>query len=772
MTSRNSFFNLLKEDFRRRLWTFILASLVFFGTFPIVFTMMLQSWVSNYMDNDFLTEAQRLERIANYISNFTGINVWLAVVTCVGAVICGVSGFAYLHSKKQMDFYHSLPVKREQLFFVRFVNGILIYAIPYLISILYVYLICTVFGVMSTRIFTDALVGFFWNLMGYIILYLSTIIAMVLTGKLVIAFFGIVVLNAYAPAIYGLALLLQESFFVTMHTTSVAIEDVIFQTRWLSPFSFYLGMISNIYEANVYEETVSISLELLSVVLMVIVLGAIALWLYKKRPSEKADIAMSFKISEPIIRVLIAIPVGIVAGLLLFAVQYDLDENFAIVWLVLGSILGAFIAHGIIESLYQGDVKKCLSHKVQMGATIVVAIITPLLFYYDVFGYDSYIPKKDDISHMAIASSDLRFGGNYVDEEGGWLSAEEFALKEMQVTNFDAMYELAQFLSEEIREHRTRNFFGYNNYYGNLNTEYVSYSEYVIQYTLKDGSKVTREYKYNIYAILDFVERIYAEEEFKTAIHPLFSLEQTNLDLVAINCYSPISPITSAITSKKNMEQVFATYRKELLALTFQELQETAAIGDMTVEYRVYYDDGEIFSENAETFLIYPSMKETIALIKSNGYKIESIAETDTIEKLTIRYSGTLSDLLGKDYEEYAVDFSDEIDYYIGSSSYQYYDGKYPMPEVYPYKEIALEITDPKEIAQCVQGLAPSNYFSEFGPFPARASYLNVEAEFQVVNGYEDSDIVGWTNNFRFKEGSVPEFVMERLVEELKQTEE
>ena len=180
MTSRNSFFNLVKEDFRRRLWTFILASLVFFGTFPIVFTMMLQSWVSNYKDNDFLT----LEQIANDVSNFTGPNIWLAVVTCVGAVICGVSGFAYLHSKKQMDFYHSLPVKREQLFFVRFVNGILIYAIPYLISILYVYLICTVFGVMSMQIFTDALVGFFWNLMGYIILYLSTIIAMVLTGKL------------------------------------------------------------------------------------------------------------------------------------------------------------------------------------------------------------------------------------------------------------------------------------------------------------------------------------------------------------------------------------------------------------------------------------------------------------------------------------------------------------------------------------------------------------------------------------------------------------
>ena len=768
MTSRNSFFNLLKEDFRRRLWTFILASLVFFGTFPIVFTMMLQSWVSNYKDNDFFTQAQMLDRIADYVSDFTGINVWLAVVTCVGAVICGVSGFAYLHSKKQMDFYHSLPVKRERLFLVRFVNGILIYAIPYLISIVYVYFICTVFGVMSTRIFTDALLGFFWNLMGYIILYLSTIIAMVLTGKMVIAFFGIVVLNAYAPAIYGLALLLQESFFVTMHTRSMAIEDVIFNTRWLSPFSFYLGMI-----ANIYDETASIPLELLSVVLMAIVLGVIALWLYKKRPSEKADIAMSFKISEPIVRILIAIPVGIVAGLLLFAVQYDLDKDFAIIWLVLGSILGAFIAHGIIESLYQGDVKKCLSHKVQMGATIVVAIITPLLFYYDVFGYDSYVPKKDDIAHMALASSDLRFGGNYFDEEGGWISAEEFALKEMQVTNFDAMYELAQFLSKEVSEHRTVNFFGYDSYYGNLNTEKVSYSNYVIQYTLKDGSKVTREYKYNIYAILDLVERIYAEEEFRTAIHPLFCLENTDLELKAISCYSQHSPITSTINAKKNMEELLATYRKELLALTFEELQETVAIGAMDVEYMIYYSDGTVFTENGETFLIYPSMKETIALMKANGYTMQSITEMDTVEKLTIRYSGALSDLLGEDYEEcYDGDSSADIDYYIGSSSYQYYDGKYPTPEVYSYKEIALEITDPKEIAQCVQGLAPSSYFSEFGPFPVKVSYLNVEAEFQVENGYEDSNVVAWTSNLRFKEGSVPEFVMERLIEELKQVEE
>ena len=96
-----------------------------------------------------------------------------------------------------------------------------------------------------------------------------------------------------------------------------------------------------------------------------------------------------------------------------------------------------------------------------------------------------------------------------------------------------------------------------------MNTEKVSYSKYVIQYTLKDGSKVTREYSYNIYAILDLVERIYAEEEFRTAIHPLFSLEKTNLELKAIDCYSPISPVRSVIMAKEKMEEIIATYREE-----------------------------------------------------------------------------------------------------------------------------------------------------------------------------------------------------------------
>ena len=166
MTSRNLFFNLLKEDFRRRLWVFILAAVVFFGAFGVVFTMMLEHWVENYsgvtydsfsygMTYDVSEDAPGMtlaERCAGNIAEFIALNPWLIIVACVGAIICGVSGFAFLHSKKQVDFYHSLPIRRELLFAVRFVNGVLFFVIPYIISLLYVYLICGVFGAMSWKV--------------------------------------------------------------------------------------------------------------------------------------------------------------------------------------------------------------------------------------------------------------------------------------------------------------------------------------------------------------------------------------------------------------------------------------------------------------------------------------------------------------------------------------------------------------------------------------------------------------------------------------------
>ena len=43
MTSKNLFFKLLKEDFKIRLWTFVVSSLIFFFSLVVATAMMVSN---------------------------------------------------------------------------------------------------------------------------------------------------------------------------------------------------------------------------------------------------------------------------------------------------------------------------------------------------------------------------------------------------------------------------------------------------------------------------------------------------------------------------------------------------------------------------------------------------------------------------------------------------------------------------------------------------------------------------------------------------------
>ncbi len=770
MTSKNSFFNLLKEDLHRRLWTLILSSLVFFATFIIAFTMILQNYVSRYDGGNFgYTQEQMIERISqNLCQDFYGFYPWFALVAVVGAIICAMNGFAYLHSRKQMDFYHSLPVKREKLFAVRFVNGIMIYALPYLAGLLYSYVLCAIYGVMTWDIFFSSLFFFVLHLMSFLIMYLGTILAMMLTGKMVIAFFGTCVINLYAPAVYALFIYLKEIFFVTSYSNYTDLMDALQITRWLSPGGYILSLF---YKMESGEGT--FWLEFLAFLVVAAALTALNLWLYKKRASEKADTAMSFKITEPVIRIMISVPVGILVGLMFYFIQYDFGGGASIFWLIFGGLLGGFVCHGVIEALYNGDIKKCLSHKWQMLATMILAAVVPLAFLYDVFGYDSYLPKKSAIANMAISSSELRFGGSYYDEEG-WISPEDYALENMEVTDIDAMYELAEILSEEAGQNRGDRFFGYNRgwasdiyYAGGAEKSY--YTEFTIRYRLRNGSEVTRQYEYNYYAVQDILERIYNNDQYKRAAHPVFSLIENGLKPKSLECYTPVTGVY--VMLDKNVETIMNTYAEEIRAMSFDDLKNTAPIGELTANFTLTKD---IAYTGSSTFLVYPSMTRTLALLKDSGYNMQGIQETDTdITSITVRYSGSINDLkrsLGMEVSETAETYEAYEDTAVYGEYEIYYEktGAYPAATEEYYREVAIEFTDAAEIAEIKKHLAYVDYFAEFGPYPEREGLFVAEVFMEATAGpaYVNG-LLNWSERFRFMDGKVPQFVIDRVFEEL-----
>lgn len=401
MTSKNLFFNLMKEDLRRRIWTVILASIVFFFSMPVAVTMLLQNRGTSGWDGNH--EEKWLRQLGDMVGSYLGgrSNLLLVLIAVVGAIICGISGYAFLHSRKQVDFYHSLPVKRETVFFVHFVDGILIYLVPYTIGMLLCWLITALYGVLYVPVITASLLGLLQNLMIYTICYLFTMLATLLTGKILINLFGVAVLFGYAPAICGLIEVYKEAYFTTLYQYSFSFEDVMHVTKWLSPFSYTYSVVeSNLMEKN------SLS-GLLSFLIAAAVLTGLNLLLYKLRKSEKAGTAMAFSVSEPVIRILLAVPAGLVFGMVMQQIQYNDTGISAVLWLCFGALSGALLAHGIIESLYQFDIKKCLSHKIQLAGTVIVAMGLSLSFYFDWFGYDSYLPEKSKIESMALSTYEL-----------------------------------------------------------------------------------------------------------------------------------------------------------------------------------------------------------------------------------------------------------------------------------------------------------------------------------------------------------------------------
>ena len=137
MTSKSLFFRLMKEDLKRRLWAFGLSFLTFFFAMPVLAAMGVTNleqqyalWMEDAGNYDFgagnTAETEFSRRLGELAVESIGLeNVVMGFLVITAALVLALTGFLYLHSRKQVDFYHSIPVRREILFTVRFVDGIL-----------------------------------------------------------------------------------------------------------------------------------------------------------------------------------------------------------------------------------------------------------------------------------------------------------------------------------------------------------------------------------------------------------------------------------------------------------------------------------------------------------------------------------------------------------------------------------------------------------------------------------------------------------------------
>lgn len=666
MTSRSLFFRLMKEDMKRRIWAVGLSFLTFFFWMPVAGAMGISNLMQNYarwqangatFSGGTTLEMELRRRMLDLVSECIGFeNVMAAFSVGTLALVLALTGFMFLHSKKQMDFYHSVPVRREVLFAVKYLNGFLIVLTAYFINLLFAIGIFAANGIGLSLLIPAGFTAMFIHMAGFLLIYGLMTIAVVLTGNFFISILGGIVLFSYVPAVTALAEGLMYMFFVTVNTRDSGFETFMIHG---SPISYYASLMSD--GASLALEKYGTLLERGTFAVVTAVLfAAVALLLYRLRPSESAGKAMAFQVSMAPIKVLLVVPMTIFASLMLWNIYYSLP------WAAFGFLLGLALSHGIIEIIYHFEFRKLFSNPVHMGICAVLSLAVIGVFRYDLTGYERYLPSEKDFESASVyAGSLIDWQGNYglpqkyEEEDGGgyhwkYLNGEDYAAGNMRVSDYGLIRELAEagiINAQKSREAKLKDHWAAGE--REENGEYRTSLE--VGYHLKNGKTVYRNYDVCVTALRDTFDRMYESDEYKKGIYPVLSYTMDNINGIY---EAKDSRIRRVDTDKAMQQKILETYQEELLSLTLEERSEETPVTSLRFLTLAEYDylkyttaarspgfAGDFRLEDMSQvnfFPVYPSFTGTIRLLNETGLCIPQVIPAEDVERIEISsYYGT-----------------------------------------------------------------------------------------------------------------------------------
>ena len=698
MTSKNLYFKLMKEDLKSRLWAMAILGLVFFFVFPVTITMR----AGMLRDTDHHTENLRwfTGEVSKWLSFSNGLVIFMMITA---AIICGMSSFSYLNSQRKVDFYHSLPIRREKLYVVNFIDGILIVAVPYGIMLLVGMLIGIANGIKPAGICQTALIGYGLNLVYFVLLYALVIVAVMLTGNRIVAFLGFVVLSFILPGI----VMLTGSYFAAFFETCMS-EQLEVLAKWsvhLSPVLEYTSR-SGDY-ARVMPTVAAITQALLLAVLGVI--------LYHKRPSEAAGKAMAFEVIKPVIRIAIVMVSALFLGLFFWSLQGEMP------WAVFGICCGGVISHCVIEIIYHFDFKKLFFGKWQLVGCLAASILILCFFRYDWLGYDRYLPQENQIRSAAVnipGWNEWVSYGQYVKNSNGtfqWKGEDSrtYVLREMKDVDIAVVRQIAAdkiAASEYVLE----------------DGEYWLSTRVQICYTLNSGRKVYRCYRISRNQLEAGLLPLYTSEAYKKGIYPVLSLTAGQVAEIRYREYEP--EIRLRNLSEAEISELLTAYQQDLKNLTIEQLKQEIPAGlirfvtPTEIEALAWAEQNGMANQSRVSFYpVYRSFEQTCRLLEKYG-----------IEP-------------GDDFSIYPIESYTVVDHEVGK---QYWAEQEEYPRYI--------ITDPAEVQQLNQVVAASG-MGYYNPLQEMEN-LNVTIRFMKDGETVEEQVI-------VPKQQMPEFLKQRLAE-------
>lgn len=628
MTSNHSFFKIMKEDLRHKYWMLALSILANF--LMIVVFYLLTASERQYAEEGARAYAWSLQACATFFDG--NLKVAGGVVAIAGAIIVGLGSFRYLFHRDMVDTWHSMPVKRREIFFAGWLNGFLIWFVPYFLCTLLSLIMAilrmnslfdkfaaapdrtkeliervNLYSVGATAI--SALLTTLLLILIFFMVYHLVLVAVMFAGNILNAIVLTVVGGCGVIGLYALWYIFSTIFLDTFWEARYSGIEWFFDASPLASAVWILVLMEQGSAAPFWR------ILLVNAILAIALLFA-AWAIYEKRPSELAEQGTKNRAVRIVVRAVVSVAAGL-GGWLFFYLIGEQSETMGLYWGIFGGVLAAVLSYGVMNIVFSMEFRGFLRGKIGMAVTAVCVVIIGSAYYFDWTGYNTYLPKKESIESISLLDTSKVTRWDYlynydVDTNG---------MNQMVYTDVDTIYDFLTGVTA--------------NYNNDNEQQYTNGSETVyVKVNLNSGKSYYRIYQ------------IYAGDEISTTAAKEILLSDTYLKTyyeISDENYKNIEGISfyqdgfgSQSVKRKSFESdvatLYAAYHKDI-----EENPESVVFAKGKV-----YSEIDINVKNSSGYRIFVTegMSNTRQALKDLGFS-KYAEDVDVAELSAIRiYSG------------------------------------------------------------------------------------------------------------------------------------
>jgi ABC-2 type transport system permease protein len=506
---------MLKHSGRSAGWVSLLYLLVLIFCFPL----------------NILMTVTNEERELWPIDSLFNYNFEIQIILFIAApVLLAIFLFRFLNVKESSDLFHSMPIKREQIFHQYTITGLFYLIAPVLITTLLLWMENLAFDLQTVLSVQDIFYWFAITALLNITIFMGAVFTGMFTG---ISFVHGVLSYIFLLLPAGLILLVSYNlqFFLYGFPENYFMNNSI---EYFSPLVVTNRLAHETLEARVISIYAIIS----------VILYVAALWVYKKRRSEAVSHAIVFPILKPVFSF-----GTMVCTAFLAALYFGETQNHSISWLIFGyisgSLVGYFAAQMVLNKTWRvfGKIK---SYLIYAGALVILL----LMLHFDVMQYENKVPELEDIAQVHFSDKPYLYNDTSFRNNAYFLKSKE---------NLMLVRQLHQAILED-----------------KINPETIkgSRSESALfAYELKNGRKVVREYTIDKSKFKSFYKQIHESEEYKITVNEIFQQKTQDMKLITIQPYGPTNN-RATFSDPEEIEELVSILKEEIHSASYEEMNE------------------------------------------------------------------------------------------------------------------------------------------------------------------------------------------------------